>query len=133
MDNRNIKAYTLAKRANVPESSIKNILYGKSIKPRYELLAALAKILGCSVTDIISDTDPRKNQPFYEDTTKTSVWDSVLYMRIIRLVLKVCRSEAMILSDKEANFYINKIYTYLKNSTHTPLNEQFVRWILKDF
>ena len=57
-----LTVYALAKQSGLPQSTIKNVFYGRSEKPSLDLLQKLSYYLHCSVEDLLSDEDPRRNK-----------------------------------------------------------------------
>jgi transcriptional regulator with XRE-family HTH domain len=50
---------SLARAAELNETAVRDILKGRSKYPRVDTLGAIAKVLGCTVNDLIGDTELR--------------------------------------------------------------------------
>lgn len=135
MDRCKVKPYSLAQQANVPESSIKNILYGKSQHPRYELIVALAEKLGCKISDILADDDPRINDYYTnaacDAVVHTDSWNGELHLKAVRIVLEESVTSRIDLTSKKANEYSIKAYNLAKESGTNEIDRKFVRYVLK--
>jgi len=135
MQDRGVKAYSLARNAGVPESSIKNILYGKSNRPSYELVTALAKELSCSVREIFADDDPRLKQY----TSRVDVnqqlaenWNEILHIEALKTVAMLCKEEDFNLSHVQASSVASKLYRYAISNGEATIDIKFARWLLRE-
>lgn len=121
--------YSLASEAAISPSSIKNILYGKSRSPRYELLKSLSGVLGCKIDDLLSDSDPRKGKDHAKLAAKVrDSWNQELYFSVVQTVAKISRDAKLPLSEAQAKQFINKIYTYSKKDG--VVDEKFATFIV---
>jgi DNA-binding Xre family transcriptional regulator len=128
MEKSGIKPHTLAKVAGVPESSIKNIVYGRSTKPSLELIDALAIKLNCKVSDLLSDDDQRINKKSKQE--EGGVWDGMLYVSALQAVLEVAKLENMNLSRQEANSFAERVYQYAILNKEQNIDHKFTKYIL---
>lgn len=132
MNQHNIGTYSLAKAASVPESSIKNIIYGKSLKPNYKLVIALAKQLHCDVGDLLSDDDPRKNLIIHQvEERKIDEWNPELHISAVKIVMKICIDENKELSQNEAHGCIEAIYNYAVENNEDEVDIKFACFMVK--
>ena len=53
MANACMNLHDLTQKAGIPESSVKNVLYGRSVKPR--TMGIVCRALGVDVTEILED------------------------------------------------------------------------------
>lgn len=53
MANACMNLHDLTQKAGIPESSVKNVLYGRSVKPR--TIGIVCRALGVDVTEILED------------------------------------------------------------------------------
>jgi hypothetical protein len=121
-----LKLNMLAKAASVPESSIKNIIYGKSQKPNIELIEALAAALDCTAVDLLADTDPR-----YQKKTDHSIeWDGQLYLDSLQTVLHFARENNQVLSRTKATQYAERLYQYALANNENTIDVKFAKYLL---
>ena len=50
-----ISVHALEKKAGLKQSSIQNILYGKSKKPSFHIMQSIAQALNCTVTELLEE------------------------------------------------------------------------------
>lgn len=55
MANACMNLHDLTQKAGIPESSVKNVLYGRSVKPR--TMGIVCRALGVDVAEILEDED----------------------------------------------------------------------------
>lgn len=126
MERTGLKLNLLAKAASVPESSIKNIIYGKSQKPNIELLEALAGALNCPVTDLLASTDPR----YQKKVDYPEEWDGLLYLEALQVVLNIAKEADIILSRPKATLCAERLYQYAMTNGDTTIDIKFARYLL---
>lgn len=121
----------LAKGAGVPESSIKNIIYGKSSKPRTELIEAIAGALQCEAKDLLSDDDPRRSKVLKNPlVSNQDVWNAELHSKATDLVKNVSTKRGIILTCAQAHYCIGEVYTYALVHARGQVDECFVDYVL---
>ncbi|MHA1538931.1 MAG: helix-turn-helix domain-containing protein [Alphaproteobacteria bacterium] len=52
--------YWLSKQSGIPQSTLKNVYYGRSEKPSLDLLKTISFYLNCAPEDLLSEADPRR-------------------------------------------------------------------------
>lgn len=129
MKEQNVGTYVLAQKAGVPESSIKNIIYGKSSKPRYELVVALAEQLGCSLKDLLSDDDKRVEITAIS-TKSEETWNAELYTAAVNAVMMVAGQKGIVLSRQQASKSVDSAYNYALANNESTIDLKFVGYIL---
>lgn len=127
LNKNDIRPHTLSKTAEVSESSIKNILYGKSLKPNIGLVESLAKILNCGIDELLSDDDPRITN---KQTKDYDAWNGNLYIAALQAVMAIAEKKGLILSRQEANLYAKRIYKYAIVNEETTVDMKFANYIL---
>lgn len=55
MANACMNLHDLTQKAGIPESSVKNVIYGRSVKPR--TMGIVCRALGVDVTEIVEEED----------------------------------------------------------------------------
>ncbi len=127
LNKNDIKPHTLAKYAAVPESSIKNIIYGKSVRPRLELIESLAKHLNCTASDLLSDDDPRIKHKKGEES---EVWNGNLYIEALQAVMDIAHNKKIQLTSNQANIYAERIYQYAMVNNEKTIDMKFANFIM---
>ncbi|MHA1539105.1 MAG: helix-turn-helix domain-containing protein [Alphaproteobacteria bacterium] len=64
LENSGFTIYKLAQCSGIPESTIKNIFYGRSRKPNFEVIKNIAFHLNCQPSDLLADDDSRKQDSY---------------------------------------------------------------------
>lgn len=127
---KNLTSYSLARKANVPVSSIKNIIYGKSKRPRYELVCSIAEQLGCDFKDLFSDDDPRVHQNYDTGAINDKDWSPKLHLDATQIVYDACQELGLKLSERKTKEYVKKVYVYSKEDGQ--VDKKFINWIIKE-
>lgn len=128
MEKNHIKPHTLAKAANVPESSIKNILYGRSKKPSLELLEPLAEKLKCKISDLLSDDDPRINKTPHQYAPET--WNGPLYVAALQAIIEISTTQNIPLTQDQAKSYAQRVYQYAIFNKTQIIDVGFAKYLM---
>lgn len=132
MKERNETTYSLARRAEIAESSIKNIIYNKSNKPGIRLLKALARELECDLSDLLADNDPRKEKISNKvKALEDNSWDSELHIACIQAVNQVCEEMHFHPTTDKATHLINSAYQYAKMDNSNNIDFKFIKFIIR--
>ncbi|MHA1539203.1 MAG: helix-turn-helix domain-containing protein [Alphaproteobacteria bacterium] len=130
MENQNLTSYALARKAGVPASSIKNIIYGKSNRPRYELVRALSEQLDCDIKELFSDNDPRMQQSYETESINDKDWSPKLHLESMQAVYATCQEMSIVLTERKAKEYVKKVYIYSKEDG--LVDKKFADWVVKE-
>lgn len=121
LSEQNMSAAELERRTGIPHAVV-NILHGRSKNPSLRTAQAIAKELGCTVEDLLSEND---------ECIDTGDWNPRIYKKsfeaIFNAVLKAkVQPEPKVLSD-----CINEVYNYTIGSPTKVVDQRFVDWLLK--
>lgn len=125
LDKRKMKQTDLARAANIPVSTIYNIMDGVSKSPRIDVLLAMAKALSVSIYDLIG----------YENSGGA---DKEFYKRIILEVEKIAVSKNITLNLNQKESYVNELYQFAKQKAEENGNVEltidytYLDWLLKN-
>lgn len=125
LDDRKMKQTDLARAANIPVSTIYNIMDGVSKSPRIDVLLAMAKALSVSIYDLVG----------YESSGGA---DKEFYKRIILEVEKTAASKNIPLSSSQKEDYVNELYQFAKQkaeesgSAGFAIDYTYLDWLLKN-
>ena len=75
MEALNLDAKTTSTRAGLSESFVRDILRKKSLAPKHDGLAKVAKVLGCTVADLTGERTPRPQLRITTDTVTINELD----------------------------------------------------------
>lgn len=65
MENQHLSVYALEKEAGLKPQAVRNILWGKSKNPGGAVLKAIAKVLNCSVDELLGDNKLESPSTWY--------------------------------------------------------------------
>lgn len=130
-----LSTYKLSKASGVSESSIKNIIYGKSKSPRYEMMVQLAEHLNCKIYELLSDDDPRIQSLINQDKSSEeddNNWNGDLHILALQTVLKLDHDNNK-LSMENASKCANAIYEYAISNNETEIDLKFAKYIYSQY
>lgn len=127
-------AHALEKQAGLKRSAVQNILYGKSKKPSAEILGAITKILGCSISELLNQQQENvqlKSNYLLESHADMNELDTALYAKAVQVANNIFQAHQINLNKQDALNYINEIYQYALNSHQTDIDIVFAEWLAK--
>lgn len=129
-----ISTKALERQAGLKESSVKNILSGRSNNPGIEVVIAIAEALDCSVDELIGRSTSRSsnvNNIVEDHKTKTSLtWNAELYQDCVREVEKYLQSQNFNPSNEQILYFIKEAYTYSTQADNNQADLRFIKWII---
>lgn len=130
----NLSAHALEKNAGLKRSAVQNILYGKSKKPSAEILGAITKVLGCSISDLLGETNnkPAHNKiPLSPADDDNNVLDANLYAEAVKVANIIFETHNIIPNKQSALNFINEIYQYSLTNNKNEIDFNFAAWLAK--
>lgn len=128
-----ISAHALEKRAGLKRSAVQNILHGRSHRPSAQILYAITKILGGSISELIgkfeSDNDEQVQSPTVTDEDKT--FNPSLYAEAAKMAHEIFVSQEITPSQNKALHFIEEIYSYAYENQCATIDEKFAQWLAK--
>jgi transcriptional regulator with XRE-family HTH domain len=123
---RGITVRELSEKTEIPEPSIKNMIYGLSTNPRADSIIKIAKVLKCAPQELLREEkvvreSPQENYSLYQETAKA--------------VESAAKQKNIDISNhKLRSFYINEVYRYsvanAKPDAEPTVDTSFVNWIV---
>lgn len=105
----------LAKKAGVPQSSIKNILYGKSQRPSRKLLSSLANALQCQPYDFLPESEAvGLGGAKLILKHGHEQWDAALHLLAYQMITNASENMDVALTQAQANHCIEGLYSFAK-------------------
>jgi transcriptional regulator with XRE-family HTH domain len=120
---KNMSAAELERRTGIPHAVV-NILHGRSKNPSLKTAQAIAKELGCSLEELISDNP----SPV---ATTTNAWNATLYKACFEAVFNCLQELKLQPKFHEVSEFINETYNYTLGSKTTTVDLHFVAWFIK--
>ena len=121
-----LSAYNLEQQAGLRSSAVQNILSGRSKNPGIDTLTAIAKILECSIDELIKEEVSFNGPP-----PSFHPWDGRLYNLSLELILKLCKSKGTPISKEIALKYAEEVYAYSINANRKIPDKSFAKWIVE--
>jgi len=123
MQEHNISAHALEKRAGLKSSAVHNILYGRSKNPSINLIQTIAEALNCTLNDLLDN---------YQSTSAeiNSEWKSGLYIECLETVCHLLKSKKMDLPRQKILDCVDEVYLYSLKSELIKADKHFAEWIV---
>jgi transcriptional regulator with XRE-family HTH domain len=138
MQELNLSAYTLEKRAGLRPSAVQNIIYGRSKNPSFNLLKSIAQVLGCNVEDLVDQNYTHKSSndvsvKANKRDVKKEKWDQELYFRCFKQIHDIITHKNTNIKKEKIIEIIDEVYTYsVENGLNTP-DIRFINWLIAKY
>jgi transcriptional regulator with XRE-family HTH domain len=129
MQDKNLNARELERRAGLKISAVRNILSGQSKNPGIEVIAAIAKLLNCS-TDELLGLEQEKLKSETPKQKVISVWDYNLYENCLKEVHNYLQSKSIKPQAEQILFFIREAYIYSLEGKDKKADLRFIKWII---
>lgn len=127
MQEKNLTINALEKRANLKESTVRNIIKGKSKNPRVETLDSIAHVLGCSIVDLMHDPSGKESSsPMADQSHKL---EEELFLDTIKVLFDLYKEKNCLPTLEETLFYIKEAYLYALKVKSVDKN--FIEWFIE--
>lgn len=130
LEQEGISIRELERRSGLMPTSIINILSDRSKNPKASSLVAIAKVIGCSVDELVAE-------PVFSDEKEVNLpvsnkieWNVSLLTNVIRAVDK--ESSHSTLGFEKTLDIVKKIYTLTIKKNETTPNMDFVKWLISE-
>lgn len=126
----------LEKQAGLKRSAVQNILHGKSKRPSADILLAISKILGCTMSDLLGQADNstariEEHSLLYSSPANDDGYlNTDLYINAVKRAQKNFTKHRIHPSKQEALNYIYEIYQYSANTDSKEIDPRFAEWLL---
>lgn len=128
LDQKRMSICELERRAGLKQSTVQNILLGRSKNPGVETIYVLAKELGCSIEELLSSKDEIEQRS--QRLAANLPWKGKIFIKAAQFVDHFIRSHSENVSLEKALMCINEIYAYsLREKTDDNIDEKFAEWI----
>lgn len=130
----NMSVSELERRAGLKQSSVQNILHGRSKNPSVETIRSIAHELNCSIEELIgeiSDNLRSETTPQTADIEDdNSIWDPNLYIRAVETVQAILDKRNVKLTKKQVLAAVEEVYKYSAGVSET-IDYRFAEWIIE--
>ncbi len=123
----------LERRAGLKMNAIRNILKGKSKNPRVETLNSVAKVLGCSLEELIQNIKHNNaKSPTQKNYFEIKEVENIgLALDITDNITKLLREKKYSISMDKLFFLINESYNYLLKGNPPKVDPIFIEWYIE--
>lgn len=138
---RNMSVSELERRAGLKQSTIQNILHGRSKNPSVETIQSIAGELHCSIEELISEVAHQSSVPPQIRSGEESdvddsngVWNAVLFIKTIEVVQKILDKRQVVLPKKQILAAVDEIYKYsigISDGISNAIDERFAEWLIE--
>lgn len=123
-----LKALSIAeveRKSGLRNSTLRNILLGKSINPRIDVIEKLAKFFDCDVYKLIDSNEDISNKNQREDA------DLKLLSDFANLIKEKCEKEDLKISLSRFYEIQKECYKYSTQNDLQTLDEKFLNWYIQ--
>jgi len=129
--------------ASLPKGTIQNIMRGKSKNPRVANIEAIAKQLGCSVSELLGHVPVEDvsnlqagaisaAEEAKKALVKSTEWNTNLYIECVKIGAEICEKHNF-KTDKETLIpHIDNIYAYSLKSGNSFVDVRFAEWEIEN-
>lgn len=149
LQEKSLSVHAFEKSAGLKQSTVQNILQGRSKRPRIDIIQAIARNLGCSVEELTGELDcsvdpltekvlchlhpETGNQNQTPPMAADVPWDKDLYLKTMEAILKALKDQDASFSRQDIITTIDEIYKYSAQGKKQQIDKQFAEWYLKQF
>ena len=133
MEDKNLTASELEKKAGLKMSAVRNILTGKSNNPGIEVLSAIARLLSCSVDELIGETKSQSYISTIADLNKTKLthaWNLELYQDCLNAIQHQIQIKNFKPTMEQILFFVKEAYIYSLEGKENKADMRFTKWIV---
>lgn len=128
IDSNGLSVAGMEREAGLRINVIRNILRGQSKRPTAETLQALAKLMGCSIQDLLFENDERVNSE--QGADDTVIENPGVLKDILDLTFEVCHDKQVHLTTKQISSILENAYLYSMKKTPPGIDRVFIEWYL---
>lgn len=129
MQEKNLNARELERRAGLKISAVRNILSGQSKNPGIEVIAAIAKLLNCSTDELLGLEQERSKAESTKQKIIT-IWDYSLYENCLKEVNNYLSHKNVKPQAEQILFFIREAYIYSLEGKDKKADLRFIKWII---
>lgn len=120
----------IIRRTGLPESSVKNLIYGKVANPNYDLVKKLASILEVNPDYLMLETDDPTPIVREEDYTLDKPFDYGLYVDAVTTIKEIADDKSVELPQDKVETLSKKVYYYHRKDDETVIDRKFVEFAI---
>lgn len=127
MQEKSLTTSDLEKLAGLKISAVRNILLGRTKRPKAETLQAIVEVLGCTIGELLG-----KELPPAQETIPDSLplEHRGLLLEATQSLINLLEKEGKSITLDQAWLVIKETYTYAVQQDPKVIEERFVKWLL---
>lgn len=131
---KNLTVSQLERKAGINSHGALNILRGSSKRPSAEVLNAIANVLGCSISDLLSDhglfqvTDSEKTRA---ELLESPYESSDLYQEVLSAVNAKIKHEKRSLTLQQTLTCVEEVYFHALQRNEKTFDPTFLDWFME--
>lgn len=136
MKEQNLSVGELEHLAGLKMSAVKNIIQGKSERPRAETLLSISRVLGCSIQDLLGEpNDSTSSRSHIKEGGGNSqmVEDIAFFVKATESIATFVQQHY---DDRSLNFselsdIIREVYIYSLKNSYPEVDLKFAEWFIE--
>jgi len=129
---RNLSVSELERRAGLKQSTLQNILYGRSKNPSIETVSLIAKELNCSIEELMGELNVYHSEvpvSKIDAVVEEPYWNATLYIKAIEVIQTILDAKKLNLSKKQILASVDEVYKYSMGVSE-EIDKRFAEWMI---
>jgi len=122
----------LERKAGLKTNVARNILRGQSKRPTGETLQAIAKVMECSVNDLLEgrSSSSRREMGVSPHESPMLEYPEIL-SEALQCILRIAKDNNYKLSIHQIGLMLEEVYSYTMTKNPPKVDKNFVEWFVK--
>lgn len=130
LQEKNLNISSLERKAGLPRSSIRNFFHGASNNPGIASLEAIAKVLECSVDELIGKVYKTESKAKPKQDVNRE-WIEELFYNILNYIAAYTKKMGYKVTLEKMFFYLKESYIYSLEKNNNKMDKKFIEWIIE--
>ena len=137
-ESKNLNIALLEKKAGLPTNAIRNIIAGGSKNPGIKSLSAIAKVLECSVNDLLGQKDSKKTEKsiqlerIHQQALEQNELVLELFNQISDFIETYINQYKFQCTFEEFLSLIREAYIFALRKNAKKINTSFIEWLVEN-
>lgn len=128
IDSHKTNVAAFERQAGLKTNVARNILRGQSKQPTGETLNAIAKAMGCTMDDLLNNTD---TQILARASTASPIIEyPEILVDSLQCILDISKENKLSLTVQQILLMLGEVYTYSIKKSPPQVDADFVKWFL---
>ena len=125
LNEQNISASALEKKASIGPSSLQNILQGRVKNPSIDIIKSIANALGYTVSELLEETSESDR---FINLFKEKNWNQKLYLNILKNIVDIYENNSLKVTKLNILETVESIYDYCIQYNKPLPDKEFIEW-----